>query len=489
MVMAEWHRNGFHKFFHVAGFGEKKPGEIRVLFLDKSFMTAAAMDRITRHQIIQYDFVVVTYDTVAGACKKGRYHEVNLELDPNYPTRILSVHPRQRAQSDDATVTGLGILFKTPWERVFADESTRFSNHSTKLYQYVMAIYGRFKYCLTGTPIVNKSLDLWSQLRFCGYSETPYAPGWKKRSRELMIEHGLNRYILIMDYENSEITLPPIHRVERRVVLDRENTAMYSYVKEMARRANDLVLAGAASYAGVLKMIMRLRQTCIAPYLMLGMQSKQVILNDDEAVNFTGVDEAGAEGVDAELQAFLQSGQLKEWAHDKYGTAGMKSPKCQEVINIVSRVPPGEKVIIFSVFTTALNLLGEALSGAAGDASDTVVQIDGQVSDKKRNAILRRFHTDPKCRVLLMTTRVGAFGLNLVEANHVIFLDIWWNKVAQDQAERRVYRPGQTRPVYSYTILSELPGQEGVEQPKTVEDRIQELCLTKHEMAVEMLTK
>jgi SNF2 family DNA or RNA helicase len=167
-VMPEWQRNGFQKFFNPADpLGHGGP---RVLFFDKDYMKPAAMDKITRTQIMQYDFVVVSYDTVASACKRGKYHEDNIEyFATDTSSRIMTIHPRRRDQSDDATVIGPGILFKTPWERVFADESTRFVNPSTKTYQYVMAIYGRFKYCLSGSPIVNKSTDIWAQFRFCGY--------------------------------------------------------------------------------------------------------------------------------------------------------------------------------------------------------------------------------------------------------------------------------------------------------------------------------
>jgi hypothetical protein len=93
-----------------------------------------------------------------------------------------------------------------------------------------------------------------------------------------------------------------------------------------------------------------------------------------------------------------------------------------------------------------------------------------------------------------MTTRVGAFGLNLTEANHVIFLDIWWNAVTQKQAERRVHRPGQTKAVYSYTLITERPAgdpshQDSAPWPtsghdkKTVEARILELCQEKSQLA------
>jgi len=490
-VMAEWVRSGFHKFFKLApSVPQRLPvpsmssaasrQEISVLFLDKDYMSRRAMDDLSREGIVHYDFVVVSYDTVSSACKKGNYHEANLEFaeNANEKRRILSVKPRTRAQSDDPRARGLAVLFKTPWERVFADESTRFANPKTKTYQYMMAIYGRFKYCLTGSPVVNQSTDIWSQLRFCGYTGVTRAKEWAKRYAFWMQEHQLNNYILSMDYDETLVTLPPIHRVQQKVVLDMRNTLAYDYVKRMARKMYDDVLSGAASYSGVLKMLLRLRQTCIAPHLMVSTGgpegSKQTVADP------SGPLDVQAPEIDVELQKFF-SGQLKTWVHDKAGTAGLKSPKLLEIVNIVRGIPVTDKVVIFSMFTSALDLLAECLAQHFPDVG--IAQVDGRVTGKKREAALADFRVSPKTRILLMTTRVGAFGLNLTEANHVIFLDIWWNAVAQQQAERRVYRPGQTKPVYSYTLLSERPLKGDEDSKKTVEDRILELCHEKDDLA------
>ena len=70
-VFPEWVRNGFQKFFD--------PKRVRVLFFDKDYMSPDKMQTISRLDIVNYDFVVVTYDTLAAVCKKGKFHECILE--------------------------------------------------------------------------------------------------------------------------------------------------------------------------------------------------------------------------------------------------------------------------------------------------------------------------------------------------------------------------------------------------------------------------
>lgn len=103
--------------------------------------------------------------------------------------RVAAVHNRTRAQSDNVSAKGLDVIFGTPWERVFADESTRFCNPKTVTFQCMMAVYGRFKYCLSGSPIVNASTDVWAQLRFCGYTGVMSPQG----NRTLQVPYGKYR--------------------------------------------------------------------------------------------------------------------------------------------------------------------------------------------------------------------------------------------------------------------------------------------------------
>lgn len=118
--------------------------------------------------------------------------------------------------------------------------------------------------------------------------------------------------------------------------------------------------------------------------------------------------------------------------------------------------------------------------------------LDGNVSMMDRQTTLTRFANDPFITVLLMTTKVGGFGLNITCANRVIFLDRWWNEVTQMQATRRVWRLGQTKEVsVHFMMMSKRNGnsKEGANQQQsevTIEDAIDSLCKHKDAMSQEV---
>jgi len=123
-----------------------------------------------------------------------------------------------------------------------------------------------------------------------------------------------------------------------------------------------------------------------------------------------------------------------------------------------------EKVIIFSQWTGMLNLLEPALT-ADGFAFR---RLDGTMSLAAREKALFEFEHRPEVVVMLMSLKAAGMGINLVCANHVLLLDVWWNPTVEEQAIDRSHRIGQRRQVF----VSRLTVAD------TVEDRI--LALQEH---------
>ncbi|KAH8098263.1 ATP binding protein [Aureococcus anophagefferens] len=106
-----------------------------------------------------------------------------------------------------------------------------------------------------------------------------------------------------------------------------------------------------------------------------------------------------------------------------------------------------EKVIVYSFFKSSLDLIEAVLIHEQEEfAGCDAVRYDGDVSAEQRFAELERFKTAPSVNVLLATVATAGVGLNIVEANNVLFLDRWWNPTVHDQAMDRTHRLGQTRP-------------------------------------------
>jgi SNF2 family DNA or RNA helicase len=124
-----------------------------------------------------------------------------------------------------------------------------------------------------------------------------------------------------------------------------------------------------------------------------------------------------------------------------------KSAKVERIREILDTVAIAqEKAVVFSYLLRPLYIL-EAELTKSGIGS---VRLEGSLSLAERDAVLRRFRLDASITALLASTRVGGEGLTLTAANHVLFLNEWWNPSGNAQARDRVIRIGQQRGVSVY---------------------------------------
>ncbi|KAL2845658.1 SNF2 family N-terminal domain-containing protein [Aspergillus pseudoustus] len=140
------------------------------------------------------------------------------------------------------------------------------------------------------------------------------------------------------------------------------------------------------------------------------------------------------------------------------------SAKIEAAMEIIHQIQQGdstEKVIIFSQFTSLLDLLEVPVSREG----HRYRRYDGSMRPADRNSAVLEFTDDPNCKIMLVSLKAGNAGLNLVAANHVIIFDPFWNPYIEEQAIDRAHRIGQMREVHVHRILV----------PQTVEDRIVEL--------------
>lgn len=142
--------------------------------------------------------------------------------------------------------------------------------------------------------------------------------------------------------------------------------------------------------------------------------------------------------------------------------------KAMEILQNIRDAGKGEKTIIFSQFTSLLDLLELPIF----DMGWKYRRFDGTMSATARNDAVLGFTDEPECRILLVSLRAGNAGLNLVAANQVIIMDPFWNPYVEEQAIDRAHRIGQQREVRVHRVLVE----------NTVEDRILALQEKKRKM-------
>ena len=152
-----------------------------------------------------------------------------------------------------------------------------------------------------------------------------------------------------------------------------------------------------------------------------------------------------------------------------------QSSKLDRACELISDIHSvNEKVVVFSYILNPLYWLARRFQQSRSAVK--FVTLTGEMSLQERAEVLGTFKSDPNCRVLLASTRVASEGLTLTEANHVLFINRWWNPSSNLQARDRVVRIGQARlvRVKSFTCRG------------TVEERIENL-LEKKSLTFEQL--
>ncbi|KAL3458624.1 SNF2 family N-terminal domain-containing protein [Aspergillus heterothallicus] len=146
---------------------------------------------------------------------------------------------------------------------------------------------------------------------------------------------------------------------------------------------------------------------------------------------------------------------------EKTWITSAKIDKTMEIIRQIQQGDSSEKVIVFSQFTSLLDLLEIPVAREGHQYR----RYDGSMRPTDRNSAVLDFTDNPNCKIMLVSLKAGNAGLNLVAANHVVIFDPFWNPYIEEQAIDRAHRIGQMREVHVHRILV----------PETVEDRIVEL--------------
>ncbi|KAJ2915655.1 hypothetical protein MD484_g4780, partial [Candolleomyces efflorescens] len=284
------------------------------------------------------------------------------------------------------------------------------------------------------------------------------------------IEHFMKGCIVTRTFECPEkgivlVQLPKLHRVRVEVLQTPQEKRLRRYIADLT--ACDMPLVR----------ILRQRQVVLHGNLV-----RKVILDktSPRPVDVDTMDEDITEyfdvlpkdlrflkvDSDAEIQRAIEAtfdkreipSELKGMGLDQLLEPKYISSKFKAIYAIMKKMRKGEKVIIFSVFTSLLDILGEFLE----DNAVQFVQFDGRMDSRERAKALRSIANNPDVKAMLVSMKAGGVGLNITACNHVILFDPWWNPYVEEQAISRAHRIGQTRECYVYRLHS----------PDTVEDKV-----------------
>jgi superfamily II DNA or RNA helicase len=325
----------------------------------------------------------------------------------------------------DLIVTSYGTLARDralfvalPLSVLVADEAQHVKNRRSQNAAALRALRAPARFLLTGTPLENALDDLRSLFEILLPGYLPRLPPGLKREERSWHDQRLRAqaapYILRRTKRAVAPELPA--KIEQVVwcELTPAQAALYRRVQEASERELFDLEAGGASESrlrlAALTQLLRLRQICCDPRLVPAPASAAPTAP-------TAVDSAKLEAL----------GELLDEAVDD-----------------------GHRVLVFSQFTSLLDLLGAELAAR----EIPYCRLDGSMPARQRQAEVDRFQGDPAIPVFLLSLKAGGTGLNLTAADTVVHFDPWWNPAAEVQATDRAHRIGQSRIVTSYKLIA-----------------------------------
>jgi len=329
------------------------------------------------------------------------------------------------------------LLKKYQFNYIILDEAQAIKNPASNVSQAVQELNGRHRITLTGTPIENSTLDLWSQMAFvnpgllgtANYFRDEYQhPIEKNQDADKLKKLGQIIKPFMLRRLKSQVAqdLPP--KIEQVDYCEMSEDQEKEYERLKSQYRNEIMRHletgdTAKSNMFILEGLTRLRQVANHPRMI------------DE--NYQG-----------------DSGKLNNVCH-----------------RLESIVSEGSKVLIFSQFVKHLDIVREYVR----EKGWKYAYLTGETHERERQ--VNKFQTKDNVQIFLISLRAGGVGLNLTAAEYVFLLDPWWNPAIEAQAMDRAHRIGQKNTVFIYKFITR----------HTVEEKILALQATKKQLADDLI--
>jgi superfamily II DNA or RNA helicase len=335
-------------------------------------------------------------------------------------------------------ISELATLQALEYSMLVLDEAQWIKNPFTQTARAARSLRAPHKLAVTGTPLENHLGELWAHMdlvmpgylgddrSFNRHFRTPIERHQDDR-RLAALRQLITPFVLRRTKAEVAPELPPKTETVLRIVMSEPQRALYESLRlSLSREVRDALAHynDEQSRIVVLSALMRLRQVCCDPRLI--------------------EPNAAAMPASAKLEALLEL--------------------------IRSLREEGRHVLVFSQFTSMLDLISQALRAAGLEHA----LLTGDTAD--RRSPVQRFQGG-EVRILLASLKAGGIGLNLTAADAVIHYDPWWNPAVERQAVDRAHRIGRSLPVFVYQLLCE----------DTIEEKIAALKDRKSDLAGALL--
>lgn len=328
---------------------------------------------------------------------------------------------------------------KIHWQYLIVDEAHKLKNEEGRAHMALDSLNTSHRLIITGTPLQNNLKELWALLHFLAprlFNNADSFDHWfdtasgQQDANVMANMHKILAPLMLRRLKADVNTgIPPKKEIYVSCKLTKKQREWYMHV--LARDA-EVLNKSSGSASLLMNIMMTLRKVINHPYLMDGGEEGPPFVTDEKLVRTSG-------------KMLL----LDKLLHRLLGDVAGK-----------------HKVLIFSQFTTMLNIL-EDYCNLRGFK---YCRIDGNTSSYDRDAQMANFNAPNSDRFLfLLSTRAGGLGINLQAANHVVIYDSDWNPQMDLQAQDRAHRIGQRRSVRVYRFVTD----------GTVEEKIYRRALKK----------
>ncbi len=310
------------------------------------------------------------------------------------------------------------LLLAKEYSVAVIDESHNIKNPSAQITTVTSMLQARVRIALSGTPVVNNTFDLYSQLNFAlpgmfgsrEFFKREYADAIDRNHDEEKIK-ALQKltapFILRRTKEQVAKDLPEKNEMILWCSMGMQQQDLYNEIRDQVSHSIFLDIKHnglGKSKLGVLAAMMKLRQVCNSPMLL----------------------PAG------ERQGCIQS------------------VKTDMIVRELKNIGAGHKALVFSQFSSMLHLLAEALD----NQGISYYHFDGSTPAPKRSEMVNAFQDENDATpVFLISLKAGNTGLTLTAADYVFLFDPWWNTAVEQQAIDRTHRIGQTKNVFAYKMI------------------------------------
>ena len=312
------------------------------------------------------------------------------------------------------------LLGGLTWQRIVLDEAQNIKNPKAAQTKAILKLKAKHRLALTGTPVENRLLDLWSIFNFLN-------PGYLGKQAQFR-----RAFELPIQKENDRAKSAILKKLVEPFILRRVKTDK-QIIRDLPDKVEhkqycNLTKEQASLYEAVVKDVEKQLESAD------GMQRKGLIL-----ATLTKLKQ-----ICNHPAQFLQDGS------EFSSTRSHKFSRLQEMLEEV--MSEGDSVLIFTQFRT----IGDALENwLRRDRNYNTYYIHGGTSRQKREKAIAEFQ-DPQTEpsIFVLSLKAGGVGITLTKANHVFHFDRWWNPAVEDQATDRAFRIGQEKNVFVHKFIA-----------------------------------